>query len=240
MRILVFQSDNRLLTRNQNDYHSLSAVINYQYCQKHGYDYIYYRPYLDDPTSSSIYTCLDSNHELRHSTWAKLFSTDLALDQEYDYVVYMDTDCIFKDFDQKIETFVLAYPEKDILFLNDKPWRRDRPNGGFYVLKVNSYTKRFAKDWYLYSIPERNRVHPFDQAALWMIYMKYNLKFVDQWFMREEPGQWLRHVTGSEAIRKTRTAYFQKFIQEKGIDFINTLVQIKTIDFNTRGFTFTV
>ena len=49
-RILVFMSDNRKLHGSLAgaDYNSLVAAINYEYCKKHGYDFIYYRPYLNN------------------------------------------------------------------------------------------------------------------------------------------------------------------------------------------------
>ena len=50
MHILVFMSDNRKLDKNirSAEYNSLAAAINYEYCKKYNYDFIYYRPYLND------------------------------------------------------------------------------------------------------------------------------------------------------------------------------------------------
>jgi hypothetical protein len=234
MKILVFMSDNRLLDSSfeSTNYNSLSAVINYEYCKKYNYDFLYYRPYLDDENKILLYNCIDPNSKfIRHVAWAKLLSTNLALENEYDYVVYIDSDCIFKNFDKTLEEFIEPYPEKDIIFLNDKPWYFDKPNSGFFVCKVNNYTKQFFIDWYNVNIPEKNKNHPWEQPALYKIFEKYNLVIVDIWMFREEEGQFLRHVYNEE--NTIRIPYFKNFINLKNIDFQKNINEIKCIHYNT-------
>ena len=98
MKICVFMSDNRLLSNDINNanYNSLTASINYEYCKKYNYNFLYYRPYLDNKEIIDLYNCPDPNSsELRHAAWSKLLSTQLALQLDYDYIVYIDSDCIF-------------------------------------------------------------------------------------------------------------------------------------------------
>ena len=81
MKICVFMSDNRKLStdRETADYNSLSAVINYEYCKKHNYDFIYYRPYLYNENEITLNNCIDPNTKLfRHPSWSKILSTKLA------------------------------------------------------------------------------------------------------------------------------------------------------------------
>ena len=92
MKICVFMSDNRPLAPNfeKADYNSLAASINYEYCKLYGYDFIYYRPYLKDPSVTVLYNCLDPNGEERHASWSKLLSTTKVLEGGDDYVVYVN------------------------------------------------------------------------------------------------------------------------------------------------------
>jgi hypothetical protein len=48
MRILVFMSDNRSIDPDieKASYNSLVASINYEYCKKHKYDFLYYVPII--------------------------------------------------------------------------------------------------------------------------------------------------------------------------------------------------
>jgi len=124
MKFLIFMSDNRNLNDNLNtsEYNSLVSSINYEYSQIHGYDFIYYNPYLNKD-KIEIFNCKNPNNNiLRHSAWSKLLSTLLATELHYDYIVYIDSDCIFKDFNQKLEDFINSYDDKDIIFLNNKPY----------------------------------------------------------------------------------------------------------------------
>lgn len=233
MKILVFLSDNRLLSTDIHsaEYNSLVAAINYQYCKKHGYDYIYYRPYLNK-NDIILNNCLDPNSGVpRHASWSKLLSTMNALELNYDYVVYIDTDCIFKDFNKSLEDFIQPYSQ-DIIFLNNKPWGGHLPCAGFYVCKVNDYTRKFIKCWYNYSIPEKNTEHAWEQDALWKIFKQYNVAIVySEMMFRNESGQFLRHVASHE--KYNRLPYFKKFIQDNNIDYLTNIQQIQVISFDT-------
>ena len=233
MRILIFMSDNRNIDSDidKADYNSLAAVINYEYCKKHSYDFVYYRPYLDDEHSTALHNCIDPNTNTpRHASWAKLLVTQSVLDLAYDYVIYIDTDCIFKNFNQSIEDFIQPYVDNDIIFLNSKPWGDLLPCAGFYVCKVCPATKAFLKDWYNFNIPTKNTEHAWEQDALWDIYKKYNIGIVDSWMFREEEGQFLRHVCSVE--KEARIPYFKNFIQVNNIHY--SIHEIKCLHFNTR------
>lgn len=226
-------SDNRL---KSTDYNSLVASINYEYCKKYGYDFIYYRPYLDNEMVV-LNNCLDPNSETpRHAAWSKLISTSKALELDYDYVAYIDSDCIFKDFNISLKDFIRNnINAKDILFFNNKPWGDDLPCSGFYICKVSLYTKQFIKDWYNYNIPERNTLHAWEQDALWKIFKEYNIQICNtQTFLIEENNQFLRHVSTFE--KNNRLPYFKKFIETVGIDYPKNIKEIKTIEFTTRPY----
>lgn len=238
MRILVFMSDNRILNNEKDKatYNSLVAAINAEYCKKHNYDFIYYRPYLDNKEIITLYNCIDPHtNTLRHASWAKQLSTNLALELNYDYVVYIDSDCIFKDFNYTLESIIQQFSDKNIIFFNNKPWGDNVPCGGFYIAKVCDYTKQFFIDWFNVNVQLFNKKHPWEQDALWRIFHKYNIVVLDTWMFREIEGQFLRHVGCCDESNDVnhRVNYFTKFINDKNINYEATITEIKCIDFNT-------
>ena len=235
MRILVFMSDNRNLETNIDisNYNSLVAAINYEYCKKHNYDFLYYRPYLDDNTITNLYNCIDPNTKLvRHSAWSKLLSTSKALKLQYDYVVYIDSDCIFKDLQKSLEVFIEPYTEKDIIFLNNKPWGNDKPCSGFFICKICPRIIQFVDDWYNFNFNGKKNPCRWEQGALWLMFKEHNIEIVDSWMFREEKGQYLRHVGSNE--NKIRIPYFTRFIKENDINYTQNICEIKVVEFNTK------
>jgi hypothetical protein len=243
MHILVFMSDNRSIeNENENEkekagYYALVAAINHAYCKKHNYDFIYYRPYLNNKNQINLYNCIDLNtNTLRHAAWSKLLSTGMSLDSNYDYVVYIDSDCIFKDFNYKLESIIHSNSDKDILFFNNKPWGEHVPCAGFYISKVANYTKQFFMDWYNVNIPSYNKKHAWEQDALWNIYGKYNIGILDTMMFRENEGQFLRHVgccDETNHLPNFREKYFMEFINTHNINYAENIKEIKCIEFNT-------
>jgi GR25 family glycosyltransferase involved in LPS biosynthesis len=233
-RILVFMSDNRNLEESliKAEYNSLVAAINYEYCKINNYDFLYYRPYLIDKDKITLINCKNPlTNNYRHSSWSKLLSTSLALQLDYDYVLYIDSDCIFKDFNQTLEEFIKPYGDNDIIFLNNKPWGDSLPCAGFYICKVNENTKKFLKDWYNYIIPENDTIHPWEQNALWKIFKNYNIGIIDNWMFHEKDQQFLRHVCSLE--NSNRISYFYSFLNKKNINYKNNINNIKVIYFDT-------
>lgn len=240
MKILVFMSDNRSLeqTFEKTDYNSLVAAINYEYCKKHNYDFIYYVPYLNNENDITLYSCIDPNTNTpRHSAWTKLLSTKLALQLSYDYIVYIDSDCIFKDFTKSLEDFIKPYMEidKDVIFINNKPWNHEKPCSGFYICKVCPNVCQFINDWYNFDFGTRKNPCRFEQGALWYLYKdtQYNIVIVDDWMFKEKTGQFLRHIGTFE--KNYRITYFKKFISVNNIDFTSNISNIQCIKYNTNN-----
>lgn len=238
-KILVFMSDNRPLDKDFDTagYNSLVAAINYEYCKKHNYDFVYYVPHLDE--SNSLYNCLDpKTNEPRHASWSKLLSTQRALDLPYDYVVYIDSDCIFYNDDVLLEDIILPRKDKSMLFFNDKPFSNHKPCAGFYICKTNSNSKQFIRDWYDVNMPNKNKDHAWEQSALHYLLYKEKHPFtneigiVDSWMFKEDSEQYLRHI-GSFDKEVQRIPFFKEHSSKKKIQF-ETTRQIKTIYFNTR------
>jgi hypothetical protein len=230
-------SDNRPLTKKLEtaNYNSLAAAINYSYCKKHGYEFRYYQPYLTNRQEVVLHNCLDPNSNLpRHASWSKLLSTQKLLSEglhlkNYDYVVYIDSDCIFKDFEKPLESVIDK--KHDILISNNEPSSAG-PCAGFYICKVNEPTLQFVTDWYNTDIPHRNINRLWEQSALTKIYKKYDVGLLDnEDFFHERPGQFLRHINSFS--NNTRIPYFTRFLAEKGIDYADAIQKISFHAFRT-------
>lgn len=258
MKILVFMSDNRALEVNTSTagYCSLAAVINATYCQRHGYDFKYYKPFIgiDDERNARLFNCMDPNsHELRHASWAKILAALHILDvydHNYDYIVYIDSDCIFKTHETTIESIIKQYPEHstNLIFFNDNPWSPEDPCGGFFIAATNNLhiqrTKRILEKWYQHKSPKHNREHPWEQAALVHLYTNQSnktkdadvlgIRVHDAVMFNEEAGQFLRHICHDES--HSRTPYFRNFILTilRNIDYTTTIRKIdsEAIDTN--------
>lgn len=233
-RILVFMSDNRALQPDfeKADYNSLVASINAEYCKKYGYDFIYYRPCIGK--EFNLMNCKNLiTGALRHASWAKLLSTSVALQGGYDYVVYIDSDCIFKDSNESLENFIKPHASRDFIFLNNKPWGDDMPCAGFYICKVNHSTKRFLSYWYNYAnVPEKDYSHPWEQDSLWQIFRGYqNLVILDLWSFQEKDQQYIRHVSCAEGER--RMNYFRTGVHNRGIDYETVIKGIRVVEYDT-------
>jgi hypothetical protein len=238
--ILVFMSDNRRLTNNydSSNYNSLAAAINKEYCTKHNYDFIYYRPYLKDKDIEEINNCVDpTTRKPRHAAWSKLLSTQIALQKNYPYVLFIDSDCIFKDFNKSIQEFIGAHMSKQMTFLNNKPYDDDKVCSGFYMCKNTPEVKEFIREWFNYHKPGDNTKKPYEQYAIHkMLHEDHhpfssNIGIIDSMFLRESNDQYMRHVGSYE--KNKRIPYFKEFIRKKGIDFNKNILSIEYVDYDT-------
>lgn len=157
MKFLVLISDNRSIDSNIQtaQYNSLVAYINKAYCNTHGYDFVYIRPYYKDLEIHTLNVCKDSDGKLRHASWAKLLAIQHCYNtMSYDYIVCIDSDCIFKNFDVSLESIVTnpLYENINIIYGSNIPWQK-LPCCGFFIVKVNDETKHFIESWYKYKLP---------------------------------------------------------------------------------------
>ena len=258
MKILVCMSDNRRLRGDLDaaDYNSLAAAINVSYCKAQGYDFRYYRPYLNDRAEEPLYNCMDAKGRLRHASWSKLLSMQravaVAVPGGYEYVVYIDSDCIFKDWSHRIEDMIKGHEGYDILVATDAPFHPDKPCAGFFILKVGatalkftaskrpstekagSPALRFMEDWYGVDMPRRNKGRYWEQSALWSFFKTYpGLTVIDNcnFFKEGGPDQCLRHIASFQ--KGLRIPYFRDFIAAKGISFGAAIKGISVVDFST-------
>jgi hypothetical protein len=102
------------------------------YCQKHGYQY----------------NCHFGRISKRHAAWDKILAV-MRLLPFYDYVVWMDADCIFNNFDKKLEDYIFENTKgtfvNDIaISYADRRWHY--VNTGVFILKHDQVTFDFLNE----------------------------------------------------------------------------------------------
>jgi hypothetical protein len=237
MKILVFMSDNRNF--EDKDFVKMTAAINKEYCKRHNYDFLYYQPYLEGE-DSPILNCLDPNTgELRHAAWSKVLATKKALSLDYDYIVYLDSDCVFNDFDKRIESVIEQHSSANLIFFRDyvSCERGLLPNSGFYICKVCDDSRSFINEWYNVDSGEFNTKNSWDQSGLWKIYsFDQSVITLDVWqfhpaIFPDRPTQFIRHITGGED--HFRIPFFTEVIESKKISVHENIAGIEVLRFDT-------
>jgi hypothetical protein len=244
MNIAVFISDNRGLDSNKEtcQYNSCTAYINAVYCVAHKYDFFYMRPHLGDkPDENDVYVCRDTHTgEKRHASWAKLMATSLILRNKpkvYDYVVCVDSDCVFKNIQTRVESIIEKFGAKDIIMANNAPYHSHLPCCGFFICKNTEWTRGFLETWYDYKnpssdsdewkhimtlsrlevpIPDFPIGKYWEQDTMWLLYqdpdIKSHIQLLDEGIMYDESkDQYLIHVTHDR--HDLRKRFFLEFVE---------------------------
>ena len=238
-KIAVIMSDNRDLEIDLEKaaYNSLSTCINYNYCKLHGYDFFYYQPYYKE-INPNTFNCVDpKTKEPRHPSWSKLLSVSKLLNSDYKYIVYIDTDAVFRTLDYKIETFILKYlKDNDFIFLdNSSNLDVIGPEGdacaGFFVIKNNGATKKIIDDWYNLDLPQFNTTPFFEQHGLWWrIIKQMKASIVPEPHFHEKSGQLIRHM--HSGLQGDRVLYFINLLNERKLN-LNTNTNVNWVQFDT-------
>jgi hypothetical protein len=233
MKILVIMADNRKLSNTLENatYNSLTACLNYSYCKAHGYDFKYYQPFLDDEDDGNVNNCIDPNDgSPRHAAWSKILSMQKALSLPYDYIVYTDSDCIFKDTQRKIESLIDMSPTSDIIAIGSRPWDIELPCSGFFICRNTDRSKTFIQDVYNQYIPQHNLHHDWEQPAFRKVYKEYDVFVIDQVWFDEQDGQFLRHVgCGTQRYVNDNTYrknYFTQQLVKNEINYTEIILEI--------------
>ena len=228
-KILVFMADSRELMNNFDisPHNSLVAAINYAYCLRHGYDFKYVHTFYKHMNNKMKDNCVDPfTKQFRHASWGKLLAASSCLTESYDYIVYIDSDCIFHNHFFLIESLIDANKDKDFIFLNNKPWNSDKPSSGFFICRTSEFSKQFLKQWYEFdtcSINQESLLRNRDQSVLWEHMDMGRMAILDiPMFFYKSDNQYLIHIYND----KERIPYFKNIVLLKNINytyFINNI-----------------
>ena len=123
-KILIISYDNR----KKEKYIKLHNQNIKKYVEKYDYKYIFYNK------------CNENNY------WCKIYMVlDALQTDKYDYVMWMDSDTIIKDFNIDIGDVINMY-SSDIYVGSDNNPKYDIINSGVFIIKNSDIGKNFLKD----------------------------------------------------------------------------------------------
>lgn len=221
--------DNRHYTHNFINY---SSSVASEYCKKHKYDFYYIRPHLDN--NYGLFNCLNPfTGNRRHASWSKLLGLKYVIENNnYDRVFYLDTDCIFTDFNISLEDF-LTNTKKEIFFFNNKPYggeiNNELPCAGVFGFNIKNKQNvlNFITKWYNTQISDTN--HAWEQDALWSFYKNHlhEIDIIDTWMFKEVDGQFILHLCHAEN-HKRYERFKQEFLKHTFTEIKVNYIELKT------------
>lgn len=126
--------------------------------------------------------------QFRASPWLKIPVIMYLISNytlKWDHIFFLDSDAIinplsdnmnlasaFKLWQPKIRNMKMWGNDVDvssIIFFSDHPAGNRINSGSFIVNTKNQNTFKLLKEWWDWNIPEKNFVHPFEQAAIWQM-----------------------------------------------------------------------
>jgi hypothetical protein len=268
MKIAVFMSDNRPLNLQKEscEYNSYAAYINAIYCIAHKYDFYYFQPYTT--SSTDVYICKDPNTGTkRHASWSKLLSATLLCTSsktKYDYIVCIDSDCVFLNIQKRIESIINEYPEKNIIVANNSPYHPHLPCCAFFICKNTEWTRTFLKHWYIYKNPlteskewkhvidsARTTYEPtplfalgtyWEQDTLWLLYqdpdIASHIQLLEETIMySESETQYLIHISHERHdLRNPYLLGYVEHLEKQTTQLFNEIIElIPMISYDTQS-----
>jgi hypothetical protein len=244
-KIAIITSDNRDVKFNnkKNNYVELSALINLNYAIRNKCDFFFFKiiddfniNYLNKKETLSSYSRLARS--CKAASWVKLLTIYSALNLNYKYIIYLDSDCIFNNQKININQIIRLLKKKQMLFYSDKPWNVDLPNCGFILLKNSYFNKSFIKSWWQ-TFSLKNLTHPYEQFWLQKFWLN-NSKLVkkkiillpDEICRLKNNKQFIFHMTSDFA--KKRDHFFTNYAYKNklNINFLKKKIKSKIVFFN--------
>jgi hypothetical protein len=244
-KIAIITSDNRDVKFNnkKNNYVELSALINLNYAIRNKCDFFFFKiiddfniNYLNKKETLSSYSRLARS--CKAASWVKLLTIYSALNLNYEYIIYLDSDCIFNNQKININQIIRLLKKKQMLFYSDKPWNVDLPNCGFILLKNSYFNKSFIKSWWQ-TFSLKNLTHPYEQFWLqkfWLnnskVVKKKIILLPDEICRLKNNKQFIFHMTSDFA--KKRDHFFTNYIYKNklNINFLKKKIKSKIVFFN--------
>lgn len=119
---------------NIKEFSFISTFVHQLYANRHQYDYqVFSKKYFSNRTAH----------------WEKLNCLLEMLNQSYDYVMWIDADAIFYNFDFKLEEWLQMYPT-EMYFSSDYPYSsssKNYINTGIMIMKNTDWVKNFIHEW---------------------------------------------------------------------------------------------
>ena len=246
-KIAIITSDNRDLKFNnkKNTYVELSALINLNYAIKNRCDFFFFKiiddfnnKYLEKKEALTSYSTLARS--CKTASWVKLLTIYSTLSLKYEYIIYLDSDCIFNNQKITLNQIIRLLKKKQMLFYSDKPWNMNLPNCGFILIRNSYFNKNFIKKWWK-TFSFKNLTHPYEQFWLQRFWLN-NQEFVKKKFLLlpdeicrlKDKKQFIFHMTSDFA--KNRDYFFNNYmhINKLNISFLKKKIRSKIIFFKPK------
>jgi hypothetical protein len=221
--ILVLNSPNIGLYAQQ------ATIINKLYANKYNYDFIVERCPLKEDLNKD-YMWDNTNEYIFVWSKASLIKKHLI---NYDYLFFIDSDAIFENHEQTIDSFIdKNFTNETCLLLGtdcitkNVCYKKNKLNTGTIIAKNTDKTFEILDKWI--QAPntklchEWKYVHTREQECLNIIKNKYNykeIKIVDYYKINGIDGPWIKHYMGVQHDKRCKilNLYLQKYLIEYNI-----------------------
>jgi hypothetical protein len=214
---------------NIGDYAHTATIINKLYANKYNYDFIVERcPLKEDLNKDYMW---DGKDEYMF-VWSKPSLIKKHL-KNYDYLFYIDSDAIFVDHEQTIDSFIdKNFTNKTcLLFGTDCITKnncfynfKNDLNAGVIIVKNTDKTFEILDKWIQAPNTDLCRqfkyIHPREQGCINFIKYFYNeIKIVDYYKLNGIDGLWIKHYMGTSYNTRCKilNLYLHKFLIEYNI-----------------------
>jgi hypothetical protein len=248
-KIVALTSDNRSPNfRKKLGYLEYCALINKSYFSNYNINFFFLK--IENITNSNLLSKKDcvSGYARKAlspkaASWTKLLAIYSFFKSKYEYILYLDSDCIVNNHKIKPSSLIKNLDNKQALFYSDRPWNEKLPNCGFILMKNNNYNKIFIKNWWN-TFSKKNLSHPYEQYWLQNFWrdnkkkVNINFKLVKENICRlKSDKQYIFHMTSDFRNRNINNFFFKEYMEKNRIKFKNIRNTIKnsTIKINTNN-----
>lgn len=232
-KIVALTSDNRKLNFNKKlRYIEYCALINKSYFLNYNIDFFFVK--IDDTLNSNLVPKKDciSGYARgalspKAASWTKLLAIYDFFSSKYDYILYLDSDCIVNNHKIKPNLLIKNLQNKQALFYSDRPWNKKLPNCGLMLMRNSNYNKIFIRNWWN-TFSKKNLSHPYEQYWFQNFWkknkkeVKKNFKLLNENICRlESDKQFIFHITSDFRSKNNNNFFFKKHIEKNRIKFTN-------------------
>lgn len=148
-------------------YPSLAYEINRRFCASKNWDFRYECYVLPSRPWGSWSAYSRSARQHRAASWVKIFAVLRALEIGYEFVIWIDSDCIFYDHNADWSDVMESFDRPELQFLSwvDRPFYHDQFCAGFFIVRSSEAIQRLLCE--LWTQPsDYSWKHVYEQSEL--------------------------------------------------------------------------
>ncbi|MFZ9206440.1 MAG: hypothetical protein ACO22D_03520 [Schleiferiaceae bacterium] len=221
--VCVVMGDDRPVVTGRlamSSYPSLAYEINRRFCEKLGWDFRYEQYQLPKYWWGKLPPYSSAAHQSRAASWVKLLAVQRALDLGYEFVVWIDSDCIFYDHHADWSSTLSHFNQPEVSFLSwvDRPFYTDQFCAGFFIVRSSDRIRELIRT--TWTAPSTFSLkHVYEQSELNAAIKDWpssHYVIVDEpMFELEDDTQKLLHIASFN--HKQRVPSFLKWFADRGL-----------------------